>query len=84
MCSGRTEGMLRMKGSDQCALMAELAAAETTVGHGENVKGSWQEGVSSTDGVEGGKMGRAEKEVVLSDYITDASNMYRFFNSIYI
>lgn len=32
-----------MKESNQCALMAELAAAETTVSHGENQKGLRQD-----------------------------------------
>ncbi len=40
-----------MKGSDQCALMAELAAAETTVSCGENQKGSRQDGGATLTGV---------------------------------
>lgn len=37
------EGTLRMKESDQCVLMAELALAETTVSHGENQEGLRQD-----------------------------------------
>lgn len=47
-----------MKGSDQCALMAELAAAETTVSHGENQKGLRRDVGATLMGVREGRDGR--------------------------
>lgn len=46
-----------MKGSDQCMLMAELAAAETTVNHGENQKGLRQDVGAILMGVREGRRG---------------------------
>lgn len=66
-----------MKGSDQCALMAELAAAETTVSHGENQKGSRQRCGCNTDGGERGETGEAGGgSYLLSFHVLD---FYRVF-----
>lgn len=53
-----------MKGSDRCLLMAELAAAETTVSRGENRKGLEARWVSNTDEGERAETGEAGRRGV--------------------